>query len=73
MNSTGAVKIRLNRYVPTTVVLGLDMSSWSLDFLRPFQTIDIAKVGDAERRMLLAEYALVCKTPTANFKVTAVT
>jgi hypothetical protein len=73
VNSTGAVKIRLNRYASTTVVLGLDMSSWSLDFLRPFQTVDIAKVGDAERRMLLAEYALVCKTPTANFKSTAVT
>ena len=36
-------------------LLGLDMTSWAFDTLRPFQTIDIAKISDEERRMLLVE------------------
>lgn len=70
VSAFGAVNIKLSRYVSSSTLLGLDMTSWRFDVLRPFQTVDIAKIGDADRRMLLTEYALVCKTPTANFKIT---
>jgi hypothetical protein len=70
VSAFGSHTIRLSRYCSSSTILGLDMTAWAFATLRPFQTIDIAKIGDAERRMLLAEYALVCKTPTANFKIT---
>jgi hypothetical protein len=53
-------------------VFALDMSTWEVAYLRPFQTVDIAKIGDAERKSLLAEYTLVAKSPLANTKATGV-
>ena len=49
------------------------MKTWEVAYLRPFQTVEIAKVGDSERRMLLAEYTLVAKSPRANTKATNMT
>jgi hypothetical protein len=48
------------------------MSTWSIAYLRPFQVQDVAKIGDADRKMLLAEYTLVAQSPLANTKATAV-
>ena len=73
VSAFGAHKIRLSRYCRSTVVQCFDMSSWKLVTLRPFQEVQIAKVGDADRRTILMEYGLVCKTPKANTKITAAT
>lgn len=73
VSAFGSHKIRLSRYCQATTVQAFDMSSWKFVVLRPFQTINIAKVGDAERRTILTEFALVCKTPTANAKITGAT
>ena len=62
--------IMLSRYARATTVFTLDMSTWAVAYLRPFQVVDIAKVGDAERKMLLAEYTLVARSPFANTKAT---
>lgn len=67
----GAHNIVVSRWAPTTVVFALDMNTWQIDYLRPFQTLDIAKIGDSDRRMLLVEWTLVAKAPTANTKATA--
>jgi Family of unknown function (DUF5309) len=64
----GSHKLVLSRYMPANTFYGLQMDTWQVDYLRPFQTLDIAKVGDAERRTLLAEWTLVCKQPLANMK-----
>jgi len=69
----GSHPIQLSRWAPTTVVFCLDMSTWSVDYLRPFQTIDIAKISDEERRMILAEWTLRCNAPFANAKATNMT
>lgn len=66
----GNHNIVLSRWMRTDTVLGLDMKTWGVAYLRPFQQIEIAKVGDAERRTLLAEWTLVAKSPLANFKFT---
>lgn len=49
-----------------------DRDAWLLDFeylavptLRPFQTIEVAKTGDAEKRMLLVEFTLQVKAEAA--------
>jgi len=68
----GSHNIVVSRWCRTTTVLALDMSTWGVGYLRPFQTIDIAKIGDADRRTILAEWTLIAKSPTANAKVTAV-
>ena len=72
VSAYGSHKIQLSRYCRSTTVFAFDMSTWSVAYLRPFQVTDIAKVGDADRKMLLAEYTLVAKSPLANTKATAV-
>lgn len=34
--------------------------------LRPMQTVDLAKTGDSEKRMLIAEYGLIVKNEAAS-------
>ena len=70
VSAFGAHSIKLSRYAQSDTLFGLDMSSWAMGVLRPFQTVDIAKVSDEERRMLLVEWTTICRTPKANFKIT---
>lgn len=70
VSAYGRHTIQLSRYSRSTTVFCLDMKTWEVAYLRPFQTIEIAKVGDSERRMMLAEYTLVAKSPRANTKAT---
>ena len=69
VSAYGSHNIVLSRYIMSASCFALDMSTWQVDYLRSFKTMPIAKVGDAERKMLLAEWTLVAKTPTANTKV----
>jgi hypothetical protein len=71
VSAYGKHNIQLSRYSRSDTVLALDMSTWEVAYLRPFQTIEIAKVGDSERRLMLAEYTLCAKSPKANTKATA--
>jgi hypothetical protein len=66
----GSHNIRVSRYIPSGYVYALDSSTWDVAYLRPFTTMEIAKIGDADRRMILAEWTLVAKSPTANTKAT---
>ena len=72
VSAFGSHNIVLSRYARSTTVFCFDMNTWRVDYLRPFQTKQIATVGDAERRTILAEYTLVAKSPRANTKITAV-
>ena len=47
----------------------LQMDMWSVDFLRPFQTKDLAKTGDSDKKMMLAEWSLTAKNPNANYGI----
>ena len=62
-----------NRFMATRDVFVLQSDKWAISYLRPFQMLDIAKAGDSEKRMLVGEYTLVAKAPTANTKLTNVT
>jgi len=68
----GSHNIVLSRWARATTVFCLDMSTWEVAYLRPFHTLDIAKIGDADRKALVAEYTLVAKSPLANTKATGV-
>jgi len=72
VSAFGSHSIMLSRYARATTVFALDMKTWAIDYLRPFNTDEIAKVGDADRRLILAEWTLRCSAPLANAKMTAV-
>jgi hypothetical protein len=64
----GQHKLTLSRYVPANTAYCLQTDMWEVAYLRNFAVTDIAKVGDVDRKMLLAEWTLVCKNPLANSK-----
>jgi hypothetical protein len=59
----------MDRFCDQDVVYFLDHDMWSVDYLRDFQTVDIAKEGDSEKKMLLVEYGLRCGNEAANAKI----
>lgn len=73
VSSYGSHKAVLSRYMRASAVLCLDMSTWGLAWLDPIHMESIAKSGDSEKRMIVGEYTLVAKSPTANTKLTNVT
>lgn len=73
VSSFGDHKLVLSRYLDPDVVLCLDTAQWAVGYLRPIQTTEISKVGDAERRMILTEWTLVGKQPQSTTKITALT
>ncbi len=71
VSAFGSHQIKLSRYCRSTTVQFFDMSSWKKVTLRPIESVEISKIGDADRRAIITEWGLVCKTPTANTKITA--
>lgn len=69
VSSYGSHKVVLSRYMRASVVFCLDMSTWKLDWLDKMHVEEIAKSGDSEKRMIVAEWTLVGKTPSANTKI----
>jgi hypothetical protein len=65
----GTYNITMDRFCDQDIVYFLDHDMWSVDYLRDFQTVDIAKEGDSEKKMLLVEYGLRCGNEAANAKI----
>jgi hypothetical protein len=65
----GSHKVVLSRYMRASVVLCLDMSTWALAWLDPMHVEDIAKSGDSMKQMIVVEYTLEARSPTANAKL----
>jgi len=62
----GNVSIVANRFQRERDVFVLDPEYASVCYLRPFQTVELAKTGDAEKRMLLCEWGLKVKNEKAH-------
>jgi len=62
----GRVSFVPSRFQPTNVAYVVDPSKAAVAFLRNYQTEELAKTGDAEKRMLLAEYCLKVHTEKAH-------
>ncbi len=62
----GTYNIVMDRFCDQDFVYFLDHDMWSVDYLRDFQTVDIARAGDGEKKMLLVEYGLRCGNEAAN-------
>jgi hypothetical protein len=70
VSSYGSHKVVLSRYMRASVVLCLDMNTWGIAWLDPIQSVSMPKTGDSEKHMIVCEYTLVAKSPTANTKLT---
>lgn len=62
----GEIKAIPSRFQRTRDVFVLQSDKWSLAYLRPFSTVELAKTGDAEKREIIVEYSVECRAPKAN-------
>jgi hypothetical protein len=54
------------------IVYVMDWDYWSVNYLRPFQTLNLAKTGDNVKQMMLAEYGLEAKNGRASGAIVGV-
>ena len=62
----GTLEAIPNRFQATRDVFLLQSDKLAVAYLRPFQTVELAKTGDAEKRELIVEWTLECRAPKAH-------
>ena len=62
----GTLEAIPNRFQAARDVFVLQADKLAIAYLRPFQTFELAKTGDAEKREVLVEYTLECRAPKAH-------
>ena len=62
----GTLQCVPNRFMASRDTFVLQSDKLAIAYLRPFQTIELAKTGDAEQRELVVEYTLECRAPKAH-------
>ena len=62
----GAVSVVPNRFQRERDAFVLDPEYAAVSYLRPFQTVELAKTGDAEKRMIVVEWGLKVNTEAAH-------
>jgi len=62
----GAVSVVPNRFQRERDAFVLDPEYAAVCFLRPFQTVELAKTGDAEKRMIVVEWGLKVNQEAAH-------
>jgi hypothetical protein len=65
----GTHNLVASRWVPTDNVYVLDLEFWATAYLRPIQQQPLAKTGDSDRTLLVTEFTLCAKNPTASAKI----
>ncbi len=65
----GTHYIVADRFMPGGTVYALDMEYWALGYLRPFQQTPLAKTGDSDKGMVLAEWTVVARNPKSSGKI----
>jgi hypothetical protein len=62
----GIIKVVLSRWNRSRDVYIIDPEYMSVMYLRPFQTVDLAKTGDAEKKLLLVEWGVKMNNEAAH-------
>lgn len=62
----GRIKVMPSRWVPTDLSLLIDPDYIALAYFRNFRQYPLAKIGDAETRMILAEWGVEMRNPMAH-------
>ena len=66
LSDFGSVSVIPNRFQRDRDAFVLDPEYASVCYLRPIQSVELAKTGDAEKRMLITEFGLRVEAPTAH-------
>lgn len=62
----GRIKVMPSRWLPVDVGLQLDPEYVAIAYFRKFRQYPIAKIGDAETRLILAEWGVEMRNPLAH-------
>jgi len=62
----GRIKVAPSRWVPTDVALLIDPDYAALSFFRAFRQYLMARIGDAETRMIVVEWGVEMRNPLAH-------
>lgn len=62
----GEMQVVPNRFQRDRTAFVLQRDMWALAYLRPFEETELAKTGDAEKRLIVAEYALESRNEAAS-------
>jgi hypothetical protein len=62
----GRIKVMPSLWIPTDTSLLLDADFLALGYYRNFRSHQIAKIGDAETRLILAEWGVEMRNPLAH-------
>lgn len=66
MTPWGEVDFVMSREIPARNVYALDLTMWKVPVLDGFQTQDLAKTGDSERKQMVTELTLECCNEAAS-------
>lgn len=72
-SGNAGIKVMANRFSREATALLLDFNYLGVAYLRPFQTVELAKTGDSEKRMIVTEATVVVKNEAAHGKVVGLT
>lgn len=62
----GRLKVIPSRWIPTDTSLLIDPNYLAVAFFRNFRQVPLAKIGDAETRMILAEWGVEMRNPMGH-------
>ena len=69
----GDLKVVPNRFQVATSVLVLQMDLWAVSYLRSFVNFPLAKIGDADTRVILSEYTLESRNEAGSGIISSTT
>lgn len=69
VTSYGTFKVVMSRYLNRTTTLLMQMDKWALGQLRPPKVKDMAKTGDATKKLIVGEYTLIARNPNSSAKI----
>ena len=59
----------MSRYVHRNTTLIMQMDKWAIGQLRAPKVKDMAKTGDATKKLIVGEYTLIARNPNSSAKI----
>ena len=69
VTSFGTFKVVMSRYVHRNTTLIMQMDKWAIGQLRAPKVKDMAKTGDATKKLIVGEYTLIARNPNSSAKI----
>lgn len=69
VTSFGTLKVVMSRYIPRNCLVALQMDKWAIGQLRAPKVKDMAKDGDATKKLMITEYCLIARNPNSSAKI----